>query len=427
MELIDSYLDMSDWRVKENSNASFSYQGLNQHIATSIVAKYWLEDVYDREISEAHKNGAMHIHDLGMLTPYCCGWDLYDLLNRGFGGVYGKVQAKPAKHFSAALGQLVNFMYTLAGELAGAVAVSNFDTLLAPFVRYDHLEYKQVKQFIQEFVYSMNAPTRLGFQSVFSNVTFDITPSPNYVNEYVVIGGELQNETYGEFQDEMNLINKAFCEVMLEGDARGRVFTFPIPTYNLHKEFDWSNQELLWKMTGKYGVPYFANFINSDLKPEDTRSMCPLDCKTMVIVKSDGNGIRVSDIASIVKSKINKGTKYQVWTNEGWCEANPVLVDKTDIYRITFSNGAFVDMGENHLQPTAGGVLMAKDLKVNMWCPFSKHSIPDGFGDYDLGYIVGAYIGDGSRDDNRIVYSLCSSEKDDETEEKLRKYWKNLG
>lgn len=274
VNLIDSYLEKADWRVKENSNASFSYQGLNQHIATSIVANYWLDSVYDAEIAEAHKSGALHIHDLGMLTPYCCGWDLYDLLMRGFGGVYGKVQAKPPKHFSSALGQLVNFFYTLAGELAGAVAVSNFDTLLAPFVRYDNLNYAQVKQMMQEFVYNMNAPTRLGFQSVFSNITMDLKPSPNYASQSVVIGGELQNQTYGEFQFEMDLINKAFCEIMLEGDAKGRVFTFPIPTYNLHKGFDWENQELLWKMTGKYGLPYFANFINSDLKPEDTRSMC---------------------------------------------------------------------------------------------------------------------------------------------------------
>lgn len=272
--LVKDYLNELDWRVRENSNASFSYQGLNQHVATSVVSKYWLDEVYSKAVSGAHISGAMHIHDLGMLTAYCCGWDLYDLLSRGFGGVFGKVQASPPKHFSSALGQLVNFMYTMAGELAGAVAVSNFDTLLAPFVRYDKLEYSQVKQFIQEFVYNMNAPTRLGFQSVFSNLTMDLTPSPNYVNECVVIGGELQNRTYGEFQVEMDLINKAFCEVMLEGDSKGRVFTFPIPTYNLHKEFQWENQELLWKMTGKYGIPYFANFINSDLRPEDTRSMC---------------------------------------------------------------------------------------------------------------------------------------------------------
>lgn len=272
--LVDDYLNRIDWRVRENSNSSFSYQGLNQHVATSVIAQYWLSKVYTHEIAHLHTSGAMHIHDLGMLAPYCCGWDLYDLLMRGFGGVYGKVQAGPAKHFSSALGQLVNFFYTLAGELAGAVAVSNFDTLLAPFVRHDNLNYVQVKQFVQEFIYNMNAPTRLGFQQVFSNLTFDLTPSPNYIKQCVIIGGELQNRVYGDFQFEMDLINKAFCEVMLEGDASSRVFSFPIPTYNLHKDFDWENQELLWRMTGKYGIPYFANFINSDLRPEDTRSLC---------------------------------------------------------------------------------------------------------------------------------------------------------
>lgn len=426
--LVKDYLSKLDWRVRENSNASFSYQGLNQHVATSVVSQYWLNDVYSESVSSAHINGAMHIHDLGMLTAYCCGWDLYDLLSRGFGGVYGKVQASPPKHFSSALGQLVNFMYTMAGELAGAVAVSNFDTLLAPFVRYDNLSYGQVKQFIQEFVYNMNAPTRLGFQSVFSNLTMDLTPSPNYVNECVVIGGELQNQTYGEFQPEMDLINKAFCEVMLEGDAKGRVFTFPIPTYNLHKEFDWENQELLWKMTGKYGVPYFANFINSDLKPEDTRSMCPLSGNTKVVVRSKQNGVRVAEIREIINNINNKGTVYEVFTKEGWHKCRPVIVEKTDIYRITFSNGSFVDMGENHLQPTKdNGIIKAKEIKENMWIPFNKNVFGGELGDYNLGYVVGAYLGDGSHDKNRIVYSLCADEKDDITEEKLSIYWKKLG
>jgi ribonucleoside-triphosphate reductase len=275
VSLIDDYLNRSDWRVRENANSGYSFQGLNFQVATSEIANYCLDNIYPKYISDAHRSGRLHIHDLGMgIIPYCCGWDLYDILMRGFGGVEGKVQASPAKHFSSALGQLVNFFYTLAGELAGAVAVSNFDTLLAPFVRYDNLDYNQVKQFVQEFVYNMNSPTRLGFQSVFSNITFDLTPSPNYANQSVVIGGELQNQVYGDFQFEMDLINKAFCEVMLEGDASGRVFTFPIPTYNLFKGFDWENKELLWKMTGKYGIPNWANFINSELKPEDTRSLC---------------------------------------------------------------------------------------------------------------------------------------------------------
>ena len=428
LNLVDSYLDKSDWRVKENSNSSFSYQGLNQHLATSAIAKYWLNKIYDSETANAHINGDMHIHDLGSFCVYCCGWDLYDLLMRGFGGVYGKVQSNPPKHFSSALGQLVNFFYTLGGELAGAVAVSNFDTLLAPFIRYDNLSYDQVKQFVQEFVYNMNAPTRLGFQQIFSNLTFDLTPSPNYNDQCVVIGGELQNDVYGDFQIEMDMINKAFCEVMLDGDATGRVFSFPIPTYNLHKDFDWNNQDLLWKMTGKYGVPYFANFINSDLKPEDTRSMCPLAGNTMVVVRSKQNGVRVANIRNIVSNINNKGTQYEVFTSDGWRAAKPVVVENTDVYRICFSNGSCIDMGENHLQPIIGGrIIKAKQLKVGMWIPFNKSVFGGALGSYDVGYIAGTYLGDGSRNGSSIVYSLCAGEKDDLTEKKLKLYWERLG
>jgi ribonucleoside-triphosphate reductase len=274
--LIDGYLDEADWRVKENANMGFSLQGLNFYVSSSITAKYWLEKLYPKEVAEAHKSGDFHIHDLGILGAYCCGWDLYELLLKGFGGVYGKVESRPPKHFRSALGQIVNFLFTIQGEVAGAVALSNFDTLLAPFVRYDRLSYEEVKQCVQEFVYNMNVPTRVGFQTPFSNLTFDLKPSKVFKDWGVVIGGEVKEEVYGEFQEEMNMINRAFCEVMLEGDARGRIFTFPIPTYNITKDFDWDNPEYepLWEMTRKYGIPYFANFVNSDMSPEDARSMC---------------------------------------------------------------------------------------------------------------------------------------------------------
>jgi len=274
--LIDGYLDEVDWRVKENANMGFSLQGLNFYVSSSITAKYWLEKLYPKEVAEAHKNGDFHIHDLGILGAYCCGWDLYELLLKGFGGVYGKIESRPPKHFRSALGQIVNFLFTIQGEVAGAVALSSFDTLLAPFVRYDRLSYEEVKQCIQEFVYNMNVPTRVGFQTPFSNLTFDLKPSKVFEDWGVVIGGEVKEEVYGEFQEEMNMINRAFCEVMMEGDARGRIFTFPIPTYNITKDFDWDNPEYepLWEMTRKYGIPYFANFVNSDMNPEDARSMC---------------------------------------------------------------------------------------------------------------------------------------------------------
>ncbi len=276
INMVDDYLKQLDWQVNENSNMGYSIQGLNNYLASALSKNYWLNKIYPNEIKEAHESGDIHIHDLNIISVYCVGWDLKDLLSEGFTGVQGKVASKPAKHFRTALGQMVNFLYTMQGESAGAQAFSNFDTLLAPFVRYDGLNYKQVKQALQEFVFNMNVPTRVGFQTPFSNVTMDLTIPSYYKDQCVIIGGEMMEETYGEFQQEMNMINKAFFEVMMEGDASGRVFTFPIPTYNITKDFDWNNPDLegLWEMTAKYGIPYFSNFINSDMNPEDARSMC---------------------------------------------------------------------------------------------------------------------------------------------------------
>ncbi len=274
--LVDSYLDRTDWQVKENSNMGFSLQGLNNYIFSEISKTYWLNKIYPKKIKDAYENADIHIHDLGTLAVYCVGWDLMDVLLEGFKGVSGKVESAPAKHFRTALGQIVNFMYTLQGEAAGAIAFSNFDTLLAPFISYDKLSYKEVKQSLQEFIFNMNVPTRVGFQTPFSNITLDLNPSVNFADTPVIIGGKAQKETYSMFQKEMDMLNNAFFEVMYEGDAAGRVFTFPIPTINITKDFNWENPNLsgLWKITAKYGIPYFSNFINSDIKPEDTRSMC---------------------------------------------------------------------------------------------------------------------------------------------------------
>ena len=276
VDMVDEYLKKLDWQVNENSNMSYSIQGLNNYIASNVSKSYWLNKIYTNDVKQAHLNGDIHIHDLNIVASYCVGWDLKDLLMQGFTGVQGKVQSKPAKHFRTALGQMVNFLYTMQGEAAGAQAFSNFDTLLAPFVRYDNLNYEQVKQAIQEFIFNLNVPTRVGFQTPFTNITMDLTVPSYYKNEGVIVGGDIKDETYGEFQKEMNMINKAFFEVMMEGDAQGQVFTFPIPTYNITKDFDWDNPDLdgLWEMTAKYGIPYFSNFINSDMKPEDARSMC---------------------------------------------------------------------------------------------------------------------------------------------------------
>lgn len=274
--LVEGYLKQLDWKVNENSNMSYSIQGLNNYIASEVSKNYWLNKIYNEKIRNAHISGDIHIHDLNIISVYCVGWDLKDLLTEGFRGVKGKIESKPPKHFRTALGQIVNFMYTMQGEAAGAQAFSNFDTLLAPFIRYDNLSFEQVKQAMQEFVFNMNVPTRVGFQTPFTNITMDLTVPSYYAEQPVIIGGELMEDTYKEFQPEMDLLNKAFFEVMMEGDASGRVFTFPIPTYNITKDFDWNNEKLngLWEMTAKYGIPYFSNFINSDMSPEDARSMC---------------------------------------------------------------------------------------------------------------------------------------------------------
>jgi len=274
--LVEDYLTQNDWRVHENSNMNYSLQGLNNHIAQEVVKWYWLNEVYTPEIRKAHEEGDFHIHDLGSLSVYCMGWDLKDLLLTGFTGVEGKISSKPPKHFRTALLQVVNFFYTLQGEAAGAQAFSNFDTYLAPFIAYDGLSYDEVKQAMQEFIFNLNVPTRVGFQTPFTNITLDLVVPDYMKDEPVIIGGEYMERTYKEFQREMDMFNMAFAEVMLEGDAQGRIFTFPIPTYNVTKDFPWDSPvvDKIMEMTAKYGIPYFSNFVSSDMNPEDARSMC---------------------------------------------------------------------------------------------------------------------------------------------------------
>jgi ribonucleoside-triphosphate reductase len=276
VELVDHYIQKLDWKIRENSNMCYSLQGLNNYISSDVTAAYWLGKIYPPEIRQAHADGDLHLHDLSLLSVYCVGWDLRDLLRQGFRGVAGKVASAPPRHLRSALGQIVNFFYTLQGEAAGAQAVSNFDTLLAPFVRADGLGYDEVRQAMQEFVFNINIPTRVGFQTPFTNITLDLTVPASLRDLPVIVGGRQRSETYGAFQPEMDLINRAFAEVMMTGDANGRVFTFPIPTYNITADFDWDNPALepVWQMTGRYGIPYFANFVNSEMSPDDARSMC---------------------------------------------------------------------------------------------------------------------------------------------------------
>jgi len=275
-DLVDQYLEIEDWRVKENSNMSYSLQGLNNYLSSTVIAKYWITRIYPPIIADAHFSGDMHIHDLGVLGPYCVGWDIKALLLSGFGGVQGKIESNAAKHFRTALGHVVNFFYTLQGEAAGAQAFSNFDTYLAPFIRYDGLSLKDVEQALQEFFFNMNVPTRVGFQTPFTNLTLDLTVPEFMQDEHVVIGGKEIDCNYGDMQAEMEMFNLAFAEVMNRGDSKGRVFTFPIPTYNITKDFNWESPitQKIFEVTSKYGVPYFSNFVNTDMKPEDVRSMC---------------------------------------------------------------------------------------------------------------------------------------------------------
>lgn len=275
--LVDSYLKVEDWRVKENSTVTYSVGGLILSNSGAITANYWLSEIYDREIADAHRNAEIHIHDLSMLTGYCAGWSLKQLIQEGLGGIPGKVTSKPASHLSSLCNQMVNFLGIMQNEWAGAQAFSSFDTYLAPFVRSDKLTYKEVKQCIESFVFGVNTPSRWGTQAPFSNITLDWVCPDDLKDQPAIVGGVEQDYTYGECQHEMDMVNKAFIEIMIEGDANGRGFQYPIPTYSITKDFDWSeteNNKLLFEMTSKYGTPYFSNYINSDMEPSDVRSMC---------------------------------------------------------------------------------------------------------------------------------------------------------
>ncbi len=276
-DLVDSYLDSSDWRVKENSTVTYSVGGLILSNSGAITANYWLSEIYDEEIAEAHRSAAIHLHDLSMLTGYCAGWSIKQLIQEGLGGVGGKITSKPAKHLASLCNQMVNFLGIMQNEWAGAQAFSSFDTYLAPFVKADHLDYYEVKKCIESFIYGVNTPSRWGTQAPFSNITLDWTVPNDLKNIPAIVGGKDMDFTYGDCQAEMDMVNKAFIEIMIEGDANGRGFQYPIPTYSITKNFDWSeseNNRLLFEMTAKYGTPYFSNYINSDMEPSDVRSMC---------------------------------------------------------------------------------------------------------------------------------------------------------
>ena len=276
-ELVDSYVKATDWRVKENSTVTYSVGGLILSNSGAITANYWLSEIYDDEIANAHKNADIHLHDLSMLTGYCAGWSLKQLIKEGLGGVTGKITSAPASHLATLCNQMVNFLGIMQNEWAGAQAFSSFDTYLAPFVKADRLDYEQVKKCLESFIFGVNTPSRWGTQAPFSNITLDWTVPADLADQKAIVGGKERDYTYGDCKKEMDMVNKAFIEIMIEGDANGRGFQYPIPTYSITRDFDWSeteNNKLLFEMTSKYGTPYFSNYINSDMEPSDVRSMC---------------------------------------------------------------------------------------------------------------------------------------------------------
>ncbi len=293
-KVIEGYVNDEDWRVRENSNTGYSFSGLMLHVAGHAIAEYTLEHIYPQGIADAHRKGYFHIHDLSFgIIPYCAGWSLKDLLLKGFGGVPGKINARPAKHLDTAVAQMINFLGTMQMEFAGAQAFSSVDTYLAPFVRRDRLSYRRVKQNMQRLIYGLNIPSRWGSQTPFTNFTFDLVPPEDLASQHAIVGGKIISSTYDEFQNEMDMLNRAFMEIMMEGDANGRIFTFPIPTYNLLPDFDWDSEiaDLLFDMTAKYGIPYFQNYIGSDLDPRSIRAMCCRLQLDLNELKSRGNGL----------------------------------------------------------------------------------------------------------------------------------------
>ena len=275
-KIVNGYLKKNDWRVKENSNSPYSFGGLNKYISGEVSKDYWLREVYHENIAQSYVDGDLHIHDLGALSLYCCGFSLRDILLKGVRGVSNIPVSSPAKHFDSILNQIANLTTIFQNEIAGAVAFNSFDTLLAPFIKYDKLNYNDVKQSMQNFIFSINSNSRGGAEPAFSNLTFDLTPPTDLIDDYAIIGGDLMSFTYGSCQQEIDMLNRAFFEIMYEGDSENKLFSYPIPTYNIHERFDWDNpnNKMLWEMAGKYGIPYFANFLNSELDIRDVRSMC---------------------------------------------------------------------------------------------------------------------------------------------------------
>lgn len=419
---VDEYVNEDDWRVKENSNAHYSFGTLNKHISGMVSSDYWLYRVYPKEIREGHIEGDYHIHDLGDLTFYCCGYSLKDIIKKGIKGISNIPRSKPAKHFDSILAQIANITTIYQNEAAGAVAFNNFDTLLAPFVKNDGLEYNDVYQAMQSFIFQINSNSRGGAEPAFSNITFDLTPSKDIVDERVWIEGKQNGFKYRDCQKEMDMINKAFYEIMLKGDADDAPFAYPIPTYNIHERFDWenSNNKGLWKMAGRYGTPYFSNFLNSDMNPEDARSMCPLGGEEKVLVKSTrGRGLEYSKIKNIYEGNGNHEVR-EIYSDGRFVKGIFNKWENQELIEVELENGHSIKMTKTHLNYIKKDKnedileLTGEELDEGYYLPYSLNEFEGEGGSYDLGYFIGAYAGDGSLNkDTSVTFSLNQDSKKD--------------
>ena len=414
------FMEKNDWRIAENSNAHYSYGSLTKFMAGLLAEDYWLDEVYGSDIKEAHQKGFFHIHDLSALTIYCCGYSLMEIIEKGVRGVSNIPVSKPAKHFDSLLAQIANLATVYQNEIAGAVAFSSFDTLVAPFVKNDKLTYDEVYQKMQMFIYQINSNSRGGAEPAFTNLSFDLTPPKDILNQPVVVAGKMLDFTYKECQKEMDMVNRAYYEIMLEGDAIGQPFSYPIPSYNIHKRFDWDNKnnDLLWEMAGKFGTPYFSNFINSDMNPEDARSMCPIGANEKVLIKSTrGRGLEYSSIGNVYNGN-SKQESYEIYSHGKFVKGKFNQYKGQKMMKVTLANGHSLTMTEEHLnfvmsnQNAPEHIAQGKELQVGEYLPYSLNAYQGNGGSYELGYFVGAYAGDGSFDeDTSVVFSLCEDKK----------------
>lgn len=420
--IVEGYIKNEDWRVKENSNSPFSFGGLNKYITAEVSKDYWLRDVYDEDIAQAYVSGHIHIHDLGGLSLYCCGYSLKDVLIKGVRGVPNIPTSGPAKHFDSVLNQIANLTTIFQNEILGAVAFNSFDTLLAPFIKVDKLSFDEVKQSMQNYIFSINSNSRAGAEPAFSNLTFDLTPPKDMAEEYAIVGGKLCDFKYKDCQNEMDMLNRAFYEVMLEGDYEGKLFAYPIPTYNIHGKFDWDNpnNEKLWEMTGKYGTPYFANFINSDLDISDVRSMCPLDGDVEILYFNKKFGKFFKSKIKDLYDRSKEDSEIYIISNGKLLPFKVNKFNEVPCYEIKTVNGMSIVTTGNHLNKVYGKKepVQTRNLTTEDYLPVSKKPfLGEDVLTRSQGFIIGAFLGDGSYTDNGVVFSL-----NDETKKETMKF-----